>query len=99
MTERASSPRMALIEWIDSALQVHPDRVWFDPAHVSIDIQPIRSIGFVFRDEPDVITLVDSISSIDGLFDWDHMGAVSNPFRIPKGCIRSIVYLEESCPM
>lgn len=90
----ASMPRMALIEWIDSASQGSHNRVWFSQDEILTSIEPIISIGFVYHETPEVITLISGYGMINGLRDWDHMGHVTEPFRIPIGCIKSIIYLE-----
>lgn len=76
--------RMVLVEWDDACAQDNP---W--TTHKKLLAQkPVRvhSIGFVVADEPDHLTICNSVVQDDGMLGGDN--------TIPRGMIKKVTELK-----
>ena len=70
------------VEWADSI----GNGFWQSREDWTLRRMTIKSTGYLFKDLSDRVVLVQSLSAVDSL---------DNQISIPRGCIKSIVYLWE----
>ena len=75
------------VEWVDSTARSS----WADREEWTLQRSEIRSVGYLFKDLSDRVVILQSVSGLD---------LIDHQLSIPRGCIKSMVYLwdgEEPC--